>query len=494
MNKLTRYPPSLTFKKGKWYVEITIPKDIKHLYSNQKQKQRSTGTADKRIARQKVHDIATKLYAEFELKAKQSPWQTLVKELALEKICYSEREYVSLEYDYYEPITFKHCPITAVEAKGAISSAQRQIELWRHAKEDNDSFYLIEKGLFYSSIHKAEEYLLDVATQLKKEFPEMVSDHPTRPFQTPSPLPKIELSQDLSPLFSTLVDGYLESKVGKDVSQRRLACARAVTYIGDKPIDQYDRVDAIDMAKKMDVEGYSNKRIKTIISYVRVVFIYAGTIRGRNAKVVLERHAWTDLKLASYGTRTRSYKPFSKDELHLLFNQSIPKQERLLLSILMTTGMRLDEAALMTWERIVKYQDILCFSLLPSDEHGTVIVKNEGSKRYIPLPDIIRPLLSESGEGRLFDYRTHNGKAQAKASDALMPFIRNVSADDRKVVHSLRGNLKDLIRDANYSKEINDFLTGHAQGDVAGRYGQGPSIAKRLEVLNSIDHQCLIKL
>ena len=75
-----------------------------------------------------------------------------------------------------------------------------------------------------------------------------------------------------------------------------------------------------------------------------------------------------------------------------------------------------------------------------------------------------------------------------------MPFIHNVSADDRKVVHSLRGNLKDLIRDANYSKEINDFLTGHAQGDVAGRYGQGPSIAKRLEVLNSIDHQCLIKL
>ena len=164
MNKLTRYPPSLTFKKGKWYVEITIPKDIKHLYSNQKQKQRSTGTADKRIARQKVHDIATKLYAEFELKAKQSPWQTLVKELALENICYSEREDVSLEYDYCEPITFKHCPITAVEAKGAISSAQRQIELWRHANEDNDGLYLIEKGLFYSSIHKAEEYLLDVAT------------------------------------------------------------------------------------------------------------------------------------------------------------------------------------------------------------------------------------------------------------------------------------------------------------------------------------------
>jgi integrase len=248
------------------------------------------------------------------------------------------------------------------------------------------------------------------------------------------------------------------------------------------------------MAKKMDADNYSNKRIKTIISYVRGVFIYAGTIRGENGKVVLERHSWNDLKLANYGTKTRPYLPFSKEELHLLFQQLMPKQERLLLSILMTTGMRLDEAALMTWERIVEYQNILCFSLLPSNEEDTVIVKNEGSKRYIPVPDIIRPLLSKSGKGRLFNYRTHNGKAQAKASDALMPFVRKVTASDRKVVHSLRGNLKDLIRDAGYTKEINDFLTGHAQGDVAGRYGQGPSIAKRLEVLNSINHQCLINL
>ena len=62
------------------------------------------------------------------------------------------------------------------------------------------------------------------------------------------------------------------------------------------------------------------------------------------------------------------------------------------------------------------------------------------------------------------------------------------------MVHSLRGNLKDLIRDAGHTKDIKDFLTGHAQGDVAGRSGQAPSIAKRLEVLNSIDHPYLIKL
>ena len=31
------------------------------------------------------------------------------------------------------------------------------------------------------------------------------------------------------------------------------------------------------------------------------------------------------------------------------------------------------------------------------------------------------------------------------------------------------------------SKEIQDFITGHAQGDVAGNYGNGPSITTRYD-------------
>ena len=492
--------PTLIFKKGKWYVQITIPKELRHLYPNQKQKQRSTGTTDKTIANKKAHVIASEIYADFESKAMQSPWHNLVKELALTNLEYSERllpkaddDHIDGDNDCWSWITFEQRPINASEAKDAIKFVRRCMDLWRHSMESRNVNFPVDNGLFYSNFNKAKKHFSEVLAQLKKEFPEIELGNANSPSQNSATIPKIELSADRSPLFSTLIDGYLESKVGKDVSQRRLACARAVTYIGDKPINQYDRVDAIDMAKKMDADNYSNKRIKTIISYVRGVFIYAGTIRGENGKVVLERHSWNDLKLANYGTKTRPYLPFSKEELHLLFQQPMPKQERLLLSILMTTGMRLDEAALMTWERIVEYQNILCFSLLPSNEEDTVIVKNEGSKRYIPVPDIIRPLLSKSGKSRLFNYRTHNGKAQAKASDALMPFVRKVTASDRKVVHSLRGNLKDLIRDAGYTKEINDFLTGHAQGDVAGRYGKGPSIAKRLEVLNSIDHPYLMK-
>ena len=163
------------------------------------------------------------------------------------------------------------------------------------------------------------------------------------------------------------------------------------------------------------------------------------------------------------------------------------EQERLLLSILISTGMRLDEVALMTWERIREYEQVLCFCLV--NDNGDERFKNRGSMRYVPVPKIIVPMLPERGQGRVFNYRVdRDGKAQAAASDAVMPLIRKITKDDRKVAHSLRGNFKDALRELEISKELNDFITGHAQGDVGGRYGEGPSIKKRSEVIDRIQH------
>ena len=74
------------------------------------------------------------------------------------------------------------------------------------------------------------------------------------------------------------------------------------------------------------------------------------------------------------------------------------------------------------------------------------------------------------------------------ASHAIMPWIRNITDDPKQVIHSLRGTLKDLLRDAGVSKEVNDFITGHAGGDAAGKYGSGPSLKVRKEALELVDH------
>ena len=141
-------------------------------------------------------------------------------------------------------------------------------------------------------------------------------------------------------------------------------------------------------------------------------------------------------------------------------------------------------------KRIREYKAVLCFCL--TNDTGDERFKNRGSMRYVPVPDIVKPILSKRGQGRVFNYRVdRDGKAQAAASDAIMPLIRKITIDDRKVAHSLRSNFKDALRELEVSKELNDFITGHAQGDVGGRYGEGPSIVKRAEVMNRIQHPYL---
>jgi integrase len=174
-------------------------------------------------------------------------------------------------------------------------------------------------------------------------------------------------------------------------------------------------------------------------------------------------------------------------------------REHLLFSFLVTTGCRLDEAALLCWENIVRHEDGFHYIDLTK-----AIVKNQGSKRLLPIPDCLQTVLPTTGQqatvqgllpspdDRLFDYSLDaDGKASRAASQALGRQIAKIKADKDQVTHSLRGNLKDMLRDVGVSKEINDYITGHSQGDVASQYGSGPSIKLRYEALNKVKHPYL---
>ena len=45
-----------TYKKGKLYLSVTVPKHLRHLFSD-KQIRRSTGTSDKRVANERADKI-----------------------------------------------------------------------------------------------------------------------------------------------------------------------------------------------------------------------------------------------------------------------------------------------------------------------------------------------------------------------------------------------------------------------------------------------------
>ena len=99
--------------------------------------------------------------------------------------------------------------------------------------------------------------------------------------------------------------------------------------------------------------------------------------------------------------------------------------------------------------------------------------------------------ISNSMDDRLFDYSLDvDGKAARAASQACKRQLEKLDdLEEKQANHSLRGNLKDLLYDVGVTKELNDYITGHSQGDVAGdRYGFGHSIEIRYEALNKVKH------
>ena len=75
-------PSNLVLIKGKWYVNVTVPLALRDTLG--KQKRLSTGTSDKKIAKQRQHGIAQKLYDTFESTAPRNGFSDLARELLLD--------------------------------------------------------------------------------------------------------------------------------------------------------------------------------------------------------------------------------------------------------------------------------------------------------------------------------------------------------------------------------------------------------------------------
>jgi hypothetical protein len=66
LSKSIDYPASsLTKIKNKWYVSVTVPKALEHLFKT-KQIKLSTGTSDKPLAKKIQHSKTSEIYARFD--------------------------------------------------------------------------------------------------------------------------------------------------------------------------------------------------------------------------------------------------------------------------------------------------------------------------------------------------------------------------------------------------------------------------------------------
>ena len=66
-NNSYTYPVArLNHIKGKWYVLVSVPAHLRHLFPNQRDLRRSTGTDDESLAKRKQHALAQEIYDLFD--------------------------------------------------------------------------------------------------------------------------------------------------------------------------------------------------------------------------------------------------------------------------------------------------------------------------------------------------------------------------------------------------------------------------------------------
>lgn len=514
LNRIARFGvPKLHLKKGKFYVSIKVPTELRHLFSEARIR-KSTGTSDRASAEVRALERAEEIYRTLERAYEElDPFiEALRQSLEAEGVdvstWYTKGE-VTAVLSGENTQAYKRLGVTTLLNKGRaeviretwVATSYREVAGLLHALGraiPNDIAHLLDDE--EAGIIKAEQdgvvspkdtvKIMSSAPQLfVDEAGAAVLENLSKPASIKAPM---SLSKPYKYKFSDLVEDYLDYKAGDTAeAQRRKACERVVTYIGDLPVDEYDRAHAYDWARKMHANGVSSTQIKKMIRYGSGVLEYATTVRNPDGSVALKANPWRGLDLRGYGVKSQNYLPFSQAELESIFALPLPSQESLLLHMLVTTGMRLDEAALMTWERIFEIDGILCFSL-KSKDGNRVIVKNASAERYIPVPEVLKPVLGRPKTGRLFTYRIDaKGKAQAKASKAAINEIRKITQDDRKVAHSFRHNFKDFLRSVDAPLEQANYILGHKLPGMGDVYGTDLPVKNLKAVIEQIQHPWL---
>jgi len=453
---MKEYKPTLKLVKGKWYVGMTVPEEVRHILGEQIRL--STSTSDRNVAQKRLPELAIELKQKI-LKAKDQFDAEALREEVLSIAARLNRQVAvdMTQLDKPALIAFLHS-LTTAQNSDEVSVGRFAVKnLKRHLETHSKPVSRIDAKTRQEEVARAKRLLtrLEGATNS----------------------------------FKQLADEWLEKNKWNREKSRNVFIShinRFIGIIGDVEVTSITPVMLYDFAEQLASEyKSSNATIVNYMASIKSVLKYA--IR----QGVIKTNPASDLDLKPYGAGEKKRKPFTQEMLNKLFKQDLPDEIRLLWSILISTGMRLDEAALLTVANIKEEQGIRFFDLTEA------VVKNEGSARKVPVPNVLNKQLDAWLAGldveRLFPFPLNaDGKAQNAASKKSMYYIRKVTSDEALVTHSMRHTFKDLCRDAGIPRDLHDFITGHSGGDSASNYGEGHSLARRKEALNKIEHPYLM--
>lgn len=472
-------------KKGNWYAEMTVPAEARAAFGH-KQVRLSTGTSDRRLAERKLHDLEAKMREKILASHQQSrmwqpdsPYRKAVELLGIEQQSYAVDYHA--EIDDVELIPLSTPPQTDSERQHAFEkiSAFAFTLLAKRARHELDEMVvevIRRNGGFSPSEDDVHRLLADVAKILRIDG------------QSSSECVSQLLERFKGHLAQRVEAGNLKLRTSKDWPRYVI---QFLDCVGDLPISAIEAKHGYAFAQELADQDFNNSTIKSRITAVSGMLHFAETIG------LIAANPLHGLKLSTYGVRKENYRPLSDKQLLALFAiPNLPQDLKYLWAILIATGMRLEEVALLHTDQ-VNLEDVPYFDLRSAK------VKNKGSARRVPIPEIILPLaihLKEnprSTDGRLLLFSIKSD-GKSRASELSSHWRKKVnlevmapSGPGRFTLHSMRGSLKDKLRDAEVPDGLNDAILGHGQHTVSASYGDGPSLKRMQDALNKISHPYL---
>ena len=546
-NNSYTYPVArLNHIKGKWYVLVSVPAHLRHLFPNQRDLRRSTGTNDESFAKRKQHALAQEIYDLFDQRQREekSEHVSVADAFATDAIIglatvFHQRNIPDLKptTDYQLLSSLKQsCDIYADQVINAATDDELE-----HMRIMNDIAEVQQEfsgtgvlTLVASTISEGPPYTLEQKVSAARYRTEAVYNYwadllilaareqglpepsfdpfvrgpydsvvladgkimsdltlgqalPRQTFQPLSRPARIVPSEALT--YSSVMPEYLE-RVERDTPledtkrKKKRWAKQFLDVMGDleitdiKPKHAYDYLDRI-LAENPD---RSNKTLRDYIWGVQDLLKYCVQ------RDYIQSNPFRDLDLKPYGEQSEQTYPFEMSELRAIFAHDWNPQDRLLLSILATTGMRPSETGNLTWERFddTEHEGIRYFTTLDTADEK-VRVKNSGSKRLVPIhPDLQLP---ERSTGRLFDYeKNEDGLSATEIGHQILPILHDIVPHPNKNIRSFRKTFKRMCRDSGVGEEVHDAITGHRQTASASRanYG-GMGVPVMFEAISKLD-------
>ena len=444
------YPAStLVLVKGKWYVQVTIPINLRPFFNNRTQERVSIRTSDKGQASRQQHYETAKIYEKFDLATRELDPLVVAANKVVVPLGHN-----SLNSDAWGADNIEHSAQQVRMSAGSILSV-------RIYNDDGTPCVTAEDGMIIDRLQsEVEPAFWDFEEQLEVR--------------------RRAVSQCRLTV-SELAAKYWPTKTfnrEKTANAYKVGVQKFVDYCGDALIATVDKKLAKNFVAWLAARQAYNT-VQRDVGSVRMLFDFAAD------QEFIPVNPFNGIRTKGQGAAAKQGRPLRPSQLKKLFEMRMTDQDRLCLSILAATGMRLDEATLLTYEDIRSESGIRYFDFTGSNK----IVKNMTAKREVPIhPELDLP---SEGSGRLFDYRIDaDGKAQAAASKQLMKYIyqiRDDPNDTQITIHSLRHAFKDLMRDASVPNIVQDSIIGHKEAGQGAGYGSGTSLQTMASWMEKLD-------